>query len=171
MLQVGELVPHFSLLSDRDQTVTSASLLGERYVLFCYPKDDTPGCTTESCAFRDLMPNFQDLAVKVYGVSADKLAAHVKFIKKFGLNFPLLSDPDHQLLEALGVWVEKSMYGKKYFGIQRSTFVINARGNVEQVWEKVVPAGHAEAVLGYLRGDPTPIKATRKSAARLAQLP
>lgn len=152
MLQPGDAAPAFSLAADGGRRVDSASLKGRRHVLYFYPKDDTPGCTTEACAFRDNLPAFEKLGVPVFGVSADAADRHDKFAKKYSLNFPLLADPEHELLEAYGVWVEKNMYGRKYFGIQRSTFVIDAKGKIEKVWEKVKPAVHAEEVMVYLKG-------------------
>lgn len=150
MLEVGAAVPEFSLSSDRGEQVSSASLLGQRYVLYFYPKDDTPGCTKEACAFRDALPQFDALGVKVFGVSADEVKAHEKFVRKYELNFPLLADPQRQLIEPIGVWVEKSMYGKKYLGIARASFVVGADGRIEQVWPKVSPEKHAEEVRAWL---------------------
>lgn len=151
MLVVGDRVPEFKLASDSAGEVDSAALLGQRYVLYFYPKDDTSGCTQQACGFRDNLPDFSSLSVPVYGVSADSIAAHQRFVKKYGLNFPLLADPEHRLLEPLGVWIEKSMYGRKYMGIQRATFVIGRDGRIEHVWPKVKTAGHAEEVLAYLK--------------------
>ena len=166
MLKIGDAAPAFSLASDDGHIVSSASLKGQRYVLYFYPKDDTPGCTKEACAFRDNLPAFGKLGVPVFGLSADDEKSHAKFVKKYGLNFPLLSDPDHELLEAYGAWVEKNMYGRKYMGIQRSTFVIGGNGKIEQVWEKVSPETHAEEVMAYLRGKkPAAKKAPAKKAA------
>lgn len=157
MLAVGDLAPAFDLESDSAGRVSSQALAGRRYVLYFYPKDDTPGCSKEACSFRDRQPDFTALGVPVYGVSADDLASHAKFTRKYQLNFPLLADPEHRLLEAYGVWVEKSMYGKKYMGVQRATFVIGADGRIEQVWEKVKPEGHADQVYAYLTAaDPRP---------------
>jgi peroxiredoxin Q/BCP len=149
MLKVGDFAPEFALASDKGE-VTSSDLLGKRYVLYFYPRDDTSGCTVEACSFRDNLPKFESINVPVYGVSADDLKAHAKFSAKHGLNFTLLSDPDHKVIEAFGAWVEKNMYGRKYMGIQRSTFVIARNGQVEQVWEKVKPEGHAEEVYKWL---------------------
>ena len=169
MLQAGDKAPSFMLADDGGRTVDSATLKGRRYVLYFYPKDDTPGCTREACAFRDNLPSFEKLAVPVFGVSGDEVKSHGRFVQKYSLNFPLLADPDHLLLEAYGVWVEKSMYGRKYFGIQRSTFVIDARGKVEKVWEKVSPDSHAGEVLAYLSGDAPVVKRTavaKKASAK-----
>lgn len=152
MLKVGDAAPSFRLDSNGGDTIDSASLRGRRHVIYFYPKDDTPGCTREACAFRDNLPDFTQLGVPVFGVSGDAVKAHDRFVAKHGLNFPLLADPDHALLEAYGVWVEKSLYGRKYFGIQRCTFVVDAKGRIEQVWEKVSPDSHARQVLDYLEG-------------------
>lgn len=151
MLNPGDAAPDFTLASDTGATVSAASLKGQRYVLYFYPKDDTPGCTKEACSFRDQLPQFGQLQTAVFGVSADSVAAHGKFVKKYGLNFPLLSDPEHSLLQAYGVWVEKSMYGKTYFGIQRATFVVGSDGRIEHVWPKVKADGHGEEVLAWLQ--------------------
>ncbi len=169
MLQIGDQVPEFNLSTSGDKTVSSASLKGTRYVLYFYPKDDTPGCTTEACSFRDNLPAFNATDIQIFGVSADTGVAHDKFVKKFSLNFPLISDPSRALIEGMGVWVEKSMYGKKYMGIARATFVIGASGKIEKLWEKVTPAGHAEQVLAYLTGAqdaPTKKPTTKKTAAK-----
>jgi thioredoxin-dependent peroxiredoxin len=152
MLQAGDAVPDFSAESDSAGTISAAALRGQRYVIYFYPKDDTPGCTKEACAFRDNLPHFQGLGVPVFGVSADDAKAHGKFVSKYQLNFPLLIDPEKKLLEAFGVWVEKKNYGRSYFGIQRSTFVVDATGTIEKVWPKVKAEGHAEQVLAYLQG-------------------
>lgn len=156
MLKIGDPAPAFSLASDTGHIVSSDALKGQRYVLYFYPKDDTPGCTKEACAFRDNLPAFARLGVPVFGLSADDEKSHAKFVRKYSLNFPLLSDPDHELLTAYGAWVEKSMYGRSYMGIQRSTFVVGANGRIEQVWEKVSPESHAEEVRAYLAGESAP---------------
>jgi thioredoxin-dependent peroxiredoxin len=167
MLTNGDRAPSFSLIDDAGKTVDSRSLTGKRYVLYFYPKDDTPGCTTEACAFRDNLPAFDKLGVPVFGLSADDGKSHAKFVRKYALTFPLLSDPDHALLDAYGAWVEKNMYGRTYFGVQRSTFVIGADGRVEQSWPKVSVDGHAEAVLAYLKGA-TPAAKAQPAAAKKA---
>jgi thioredoxin-dependent peroxiredoxin len=168
MLSKGNKAPSFNLLDDRGQAINSAALKGQRYVLYFYPKDDTPGCTKEACGFRDNLPAFTQSKVKIFGVSADSQAAHEKFVRKYGLNFPLLADTEHKLIKAYGVWVEKSMYGKKYMGIARSTFVINGDGVVEQVWEKVSPEQHAQEVHAYLSSKATPALAAAKPAVKKA---
>ncbi len=172
MLQIGDQVPEFSLKTDGEKTVSSDSLKGGRYVLYFYPKDDTPGCTTEACSFRDNLPAFNAKSVAIFGVSADTGSAHDKFVKKFSLNFPLISDPNRVLIEGMGVWVEKSMYGKKYMGIARATFVVDSNGKIEKLWEKVTPAGHAEQVLAYLAGGvDAPLKkpVAKKAAANVVK--
>jgi peroxiredoxin Q/BCP len=155
MLTIGAAVPNFHLNNEDGKTISNVGLEGQRFVLYFYPKDDTPGCTKEACGFRDKLPKFDKLKVPVFGISADDEKAHGKFIKKYNLNFSLLADPEHKTCEAFGVWVEKNMYGKKYFGIQRSTFVIAGNGKIEQVWAKVSPETHAEEVLAYLSGAAT----------------
>jgi thioredoxin-dependent peroxiredoxin len=150
MLAAGVAAPAFKLADQTGQIHDSKSLKGQRYVVYFYPKDDTPGCTTEACGFRDNLPAFKDLGVPLFGVSADDEKAHGKFVSKFQLNFPLLADVDKALIAAYGVWVEKSMYGKKYMGIARATFVVDAKGKVEKVFDKVKVATHAADVLAYL---------------------
>lgn len=155
MLKIGDEVPDFHLNNEDGNTISNAGLEGQRFVIYFYPKDDTPGCTKQACGFRDSLPAFDKLKVPVFGISADDEKAHGKFIKKYSLNFSLLADPDHATCDAFGTWVEKSMYGRKYFGIQRATFVIGDNGKIEKVWEKVSPEGHAEDVLAFLNGSPT----------------
>ena len=172
MLKTGDKAPDFSLPSDTGHIIDSSSLKGQRYVLYFYPKDDTPGCTREACAFRDNLPGFGKLSVPVFGVSADDEKRHAKFVQKYSLNFPLLSDSDHELLEAFGVWVEKSLYGRKYMGIARCSFVVDAKGRIEKVWDKVNVDTHAADVLGYLGGQPVagaPATPTKKANSKLAK--
>ena len=168
MRRTGDRVPDFDLATDRGDRVSTASLRGKRYVLYFYPQDDTPGCTREACSFRDHLPSFEGAGVPVYGVSADDVGAHARFVAKHQLNFPLLADPDRQLIQAMGVWVEKSLYGRRYFGIARATFVVSADGRIEKVWEKVSPDGHGPEVLAYLRGEAPPAKPAPAPAAKLA---
>ncbi len=151
MLQAGDRAPPFLLPADAGRSVDSKSLKGKKYLLYFYPKDDTPGCTREACAFRDNFPDLDKLGLAVFGVSADTAMAHEKFAKKHALNFPLLSDPEHSLLGAYGVWLEKSMYGRKFMGIQRSSFLVGADGKIEKVWAKVSPDRHPGEVLAYLQ--------------------
>ena len=162
MLTIGAAVPNFHLNNEDGKTISNVGLEGQRFVLYFYPKDDTPGCTKEACGFRDNLPAFNKLNVPVFGISADDEKAHGKFVKKYNLNFSLLADPEHKTCEDFGVWVEKNMYGKKYFGIQRSTFVVAGNGKIEQIWAKVSPESHAEEVLTYLNNaftkKPAPVK-------------
>lgn len=145
MLTIGDAFPAFSL-PDQDGTVHAlADFAGRPFVMYFYPKDDTSGCTLEACEFRDASPHFGD--IPVLGVSPDSSKSHRKFIDKHSLNFTLLADTEQLLAQACGVWVEKSMYGKKYMGIERTTYLVNAEGKVAKVWNKVKPAGHAGEVL------------------------
>jgi peroxiredoxin Q/BCP len=150
MLKAGDRVPEFQLPVDNGRTISSADLAGKRYLLYFYPKDDTPGCTVEACSFRDNLPAFEKAGIAVFGVSADDALSHQRFARKHGLNFPLIADPNHQLIGPMGVWVEKSMYGKKYMGIQRSTFLVGSDGIIEKVWENVKPLTHTAEVLEFL---------------------
>ncbi len=143
----GEKAPDFSMATDGDGTVSLKDLMGKNVVLYFYPKDSTPGCTTEACAFRDLMPDFSKVDAEVIGVSKDSIKRHDNFKAKYELPFLLASDADGDVCERYGVWVEKSMYGKKFMGIERATFLIDGKGKVRKVWRKVKVAGHAEAVL------------------------
>ena len=146
MLEVGQIAPDFSLHDQDGQVRSLADARGRWVVVYFYPKDDTPGCTKEACAFRDGLPRFDGLNAVVWGVSADDEKAHRKFAEKFGLNFPLLVDPDKGVLEAYGAWVEKSLYGKRYMGVQRITYLIDPDGKVARAWPKVKPEEHAEEV-------------------------
>ena len=150
MLKAGDRVPEFQLPVDNGRSISSADLAGKRYLLYFYPKDDTPGCTVEACSFRDNLPAFDKVGIAVFGVSADDAMSHQRFARKHGLNFPLIADPNHQLIGPMGVWVEKSMYGKKYMGIQRSTFLVGSDGTIEKVWESVKPLTHTAEVLEHL---------------------
>lgn len=148
MIEEGAPFPTFSLTDQDGKIVTNQDLLGKKSVIYFYPKDDTPGCTKEACEFRD---RFVDVpGAQVFGVSPDNEKSHRKFIEKFGLNFRLLADTEHALCEALGFWVEKSMYGKTYMGVERSTVLVDEAGNVSKIWRKVKPEGHAEEVAGAL---------------------
>jgi thioredoxin-dependent peroxiredoxin len=150
-LEVGSKAPAFSLLSDSGKKIKLSDLKGSPVVVYFYPKDDTPGCTKEACAFRDASKQLKDLGAIVLGVSPDDESSHVKFRDKFSLNFPLLSDPDHAMSEQYGAWREKNMYGKKSMGIQRCTYLIDAQGKVAKVWKKVSVDGHDAAVLQALQ--------------------
>ncbi len=148
----GAKAPDFNLEASHGKKVSLKDLKGQRIVLYFYPKDDTPGCTVEACAFRDTIKKIEKTDTIVLGVSPDNTASHNKFIDKFKLPFLLLSDPDKKVCEAYGVWVEKSMYGKKYMGVARTTFIISKDGKLEKIYEKVKPEGHAEEILQYLNG-------------------
>jgi thioredoxin-dependent peroxiredoxin len=150
-VQAGDKAPDFTLPADGGGTVSLKALRGEPVVLYFYPKDDTSGCTAEACAFRDAIADFSKVKAKIVGVSRDSVASHDKFKKKFKLPFPLASDEDGKVCQAYGVWVEKSMYGNKYMGIERSTFLIDAKGVIRQAWRKVKVPGHTEAVLEAVR--------------------
>jgi len=147
----GSKAPEFSLPDDQNNTLSMADFAGKKLVLYFYPKDDTPGCTTESCDFRDNLQNLNKLNVAVLGVSKDSVASHKKFKAKYDLNFPLLSDENEELCNAYGVMKEKSMYGKKYFGIERSTFLIDETGVVRKVWRGVSVSGHMDEVMAALK--------------------
>jgi peroxiredoxin Q/BCP len=141
-IEAGEKAPDFTLQADDGTKVKLKDLQGNFVLLYFYPRDDTPGCTKEACAFRDRSKELQKLGVKVLGVSTDDVASHVKFRDKYGLNFPLLADVEHKVAEKYGAWREKNMYGKKSMGVQRSTFLIGADGVVARVWTKVQVDGH-----------------------------
>jgi peroxiredoxin Q/BCP len=151
-VEKGSRAPDFSLPSDDGRQIELSELRGKRVVLYFYPKDDTPGCTTQACDLRDAMPKFDDLDAVVLGVSPDSVASHRKFRDKFGLNFPLLADEDHRVAEAYGVWKEKNMYGRKSMGIERSTFLIDEDGKILEAWRKVSPKDHADMVQQALAG-------------------
>jgi peroxiredoxin Q/BCP len=146
-LKAGDKAPDFTLPVDGGGKVSLKDLKGKKLVLYFYPKDDTPGCTTEACAFRDALPDFSRVKAAILGVSKDSVASHDKFKKKFKLPFPLASDADGAVCEAYGTWVEKSMYGKTYMGIERATFLIDETGVIRAIWRKVKADGHAEEVL------------------------
>lgn len=150
-LSIGDPAPDFTLPDQSGEPVALTDLRGQRVVLYFYPKDDTPGCTKEACAFRDAQAKLAKFGAKVLGVSPDPVADHVKFRDKYQLNFPLLADPDHQVADAYGAWREKNMYGKKSMGIQRSTFLIDAQGKVAKVWKRVQVDGHDQQVLEALQ--------------------
>ncbi|WP_257310064.1 peroxiredoxin [Geothrix fuzhouensis] len=148
---VGQPLPAFSLQDDQGTTVTAADLKGHWTVLYAYPKDSTPGCTTEACDFRDNLARVQSLGAQVYGLSRDSLKSHQNFIAKQSLPFRLLSDPDRTLLEPLGAFGKKMMYGKEVEGIIRSTFLIDPKGVIRHVWPKVSVKGHVQDVLDTLK--------------------
>ena len=146
-LEVGDKAPSFTLPADGGGKVALKDLKGKKIVLYFYPKDDTSGCTAESCAFRDNLPDFSKMKAAIVGISRDSVASHEKFKTKYKLPFPLASDEDGKVCEAYGTWVEKSMYGRKYMGIDRSTFLIDEKGVIRGIWRKVKVPGHAEEVL------------------------
>jgi peroxiredoxin Q/BCP len=146
----GKPAPDFELKTDTGETVTLSALKGQPVVLYFYPKDDTPGCTTQACGIRDAYQEFRDRGALVFGISADDEASHAKFKEKYELPFTLLADPERQAIEAYDVWTEKSMYGKKYMGIERSTFVVDKDGTLAKELRKVKPAEHADQVLKVL---------------------
>jgi len=149
-LKVGGRAPAFSLPNEKGNVVKLSELKGKRVVLFFYPKDDTPGCTKEACSFRDGLQTIRKKGAVVLGVSADSVTSHQKFSKKFDLNFPLLSDESKAMIQAYGVWKEKSMYGRTYMGIERTTVLIDKDGTISHVFPKVKVDGHYEEVLQAL---------------------
>jgi peroxiredoxin Q/BCP len=149
-IEEGQKAPTFTLTADDGKKVKLSDFAGKPVVLYFYPKDDTPGCTREACAFRDASAALKKAGAVVLGVSADDTASHVKFRDKFKLNFPLLSDTDHKVAEKYGAWREKNMYGKVSMGIQRSTFLIDPAGKVAKVWKRVQVDGHDQKVLEAL---------------------
>lgn len=151
-VQVGDKAPAIALPSDTGDSVTLASLKGKTVIVYFYPKDDTSGCTTEACEFRDRFPRFSKEDAVVLGVSPDSVASHAKFKKKYELPFTLLADTEKTVCQAYGVWKEKSMYGRKYMGVERTTFVINGKGVITHIFEKVKPTGHADEVMQAIRG-------------------
>ncbi len=147
LIEPGQKAPAFSLKDQDGRTHSLAGYAGQPVVLYFYPKDDTPGCTTETCAFRDNLPKFQSNKAVILGASILDEASKAKFAAKFQVNFPLLADADHEVAEAYGVWQEKSQYGRTFMGIVRTTYLIGKDGNVLRRWDKVKVEGHAEEVL------------------------
>jgi len=150
VISKGVSAPDFTLPTDGGESLRLSSLRGRKVVLYFYPKDDTSGCTAQACELRDALPRFEGVDAVILGVSPDPVASHREFRDKHGLNFTLLSDEDHAVAEAYGVWVQKSMYGRTYMGIERSTFLIGEDGIVLEAWRKVRPKGHAELVAAAL---------------------
>lgn len=146
-VQEGDAAPAFEMPATGGRTASSAALSGKPYVLYFYPKADTPGCTKEACAFQEALPQLGHIGLDVIGVSPDKIKPIEKFAEKYKLSFPLASDEDHAVAEKYGTWVEKSMYGRKYMGMERSTFLIDRDGKVAKAWRKVSVTGHAADVL------------------------
>lgn len=151
-LNTGDQAPDFTLPTDGNGKVSLSDYKGQKLVLYFYPKDNTPGCTTESCNFRDHKKSFEGLNAQIIGISKDSVKKHDNFKAKHDLNFPLASDENSDVCERYGVWKEKSMYGKKFWGIERSTFLIDEHGKIEKIWRKVKVAGHAEEVKTALEG-------------------
>jgi peroxiredoxin Q/BCP len=149
---VGDRAPDFTMPTDGGGKVKLSELKGKTVVLYFYPKDDTTGCTKEACGFNDTLPNFSKLKAEVIGVSRDSVASHDKFKKKYGLKFRLGSDEDGKVSDAYGTWVEKSMYGRKYMGMERATYLIDGKGVIRQVWRYVKVPGHVEEVMAAIKG-------------------
>ena len=146
-IETGQKAPDFTLPTDGGGTVSLSALKGRKVVLYFYPKDDTTGCTKEACGFRDSLPDFSKIGAEIIGVSRDSVKRHDKFKEKYDLPFTLASDEDGSVCEAYGTWIEKSMYGRKYMGTDRATFLIGADGKVARIWRKVKVPGHVEEVL------------------------
>jgi peroxiredoxin Q/BCP len=150
-LKENAKAPNFKVAADNGETLTLKDYKGQKLVLYFYPKDDTPGCTTEACNFNEALPKFEKMGAAVLGISRDSLKKHEKFSEKFGLAFPLGADEDGAMCEAYGVWIEKSMYGKKYMGIDRSTFLIGEDGKIIKIWRGVKVPGHVDEVMAALK--------------------
>ena len=151
LIDEGQKAPAFSLPDQAGKVHSLKDYAGKPLVLYFYPKDDTPGCTTEACNFRDALPDFSKIKATVLGVSVLDTASKARFAKKHALNFPLLADPDHAVADRYGAWQEKSMYGRKYMGVARITYLIDGAGKVAKRWDKVSVSGHADEVLAALR--------------------
>ncbi len=151
-LDVGHKAPSFTAPSDMGEDISLADYSGKTVVLYFYPKDDTPGCTKEACGFNENIDALKKLKTAVIGVSKDSIASHQKFKEKYGLQFPLISDTDGKICAAYGTWMEKSMYGRKYMGIDRATFVIGPDGKIKAAWRGVKVPGHIDAVIESLKG-------------------
>jgi len=145
-INAGDQAPDFTLPTDGDGEITLSELRGKKIVIYFYPKDNTPGCTKESCSFNEALKAFDKLNTAIIGISKDSIAKHDKFKAKYGLSFPLASDENGNVCERYGTWKEKNMYGKKYMGIERSTFLIDENGTIIKIWRKVKVASHVEAV-------------------------
>jgi peroxiredoxin Q/BCP len=150
-VEEGKKAPDFSAATDAGGRIKLSELRGKPVVLYFYPKDDTSGCTKQACGFRDSLAAFNRAKAHVIGISRDSVASHDKFKKKHGLTFPLVSDEDGKVCEKYGTWVEKSLYGRKYMGIERATFLIDATGTVRRIWHKVKVPGHVEEVLDAVK--------------------
>lgn len=150
-INIGDKAPDFTLAKNGGADLTLSSLKGKKVVLYFYPKDDTPGCTKEACAFRDSHQVFSNKNTIIIGISKDPVSKHEKFIQKYDLPFSLVSDEEGKVCESYGVWVEKNMYGRKYMGIDRATFLIDADGVVQEIWRKVKVTGHIEKVIEKIK--------------------
>ena len=168
MLAPGATAPHFALPDQSGAIQDAKALKGKRYLVYFYPKDSTPGCTVQACGIQSDLAQFNNLGIPVFGVSMDSVASHRKFADKYALRFPLLADTERSLIEAYGVWVEKSMYGKQYMGISRSSFLVGSNGKIEQVWEKVNTKTHAADVLAFLGGAKPAAAVVKKTSAKPA---
>ena len=153
MLEKGTIAPDFTLFDKEGNEVSLSDFLGKKVVLYFYPRDNTPGCTRQACAFAEAHSDFQDHNAVVIGISKDSVASHLKFAEKYDLPFVLLSDPERQAIEAYGVWQEKKLYGKVSMGVVRTTFIIDAQGNIEKIMPKVKPDTNAAEILNYLAGE------------------
>lgn len=151
MLEVGKKAPQFTLPDSDGNKVSLKDYLGQKVVLYFYPKDNTSGCTQESCDFRDSLSQFNKIKIAVLGVSKDSQSSHIKFRDKYDLNFPLLSDIETKVIQKYGIWKEKSMYGKKYMGVERSTFLIDEKGKIEKIYKKVKVTDHVSQILSDLK--------------------
>lgn len=149
--EIGDKAPNFKLPTDGRGECSLSSFKGEKVILYFYPKDDTPGCTKEACGFNEALSSFKKLGAHIIGISKDSIARHDKFKNKYGLKFTLASDENANVCELYGTWVEKSMYGKKYMGIERSTFLIDENGKIAALWRKVKVTGHVEEVQSALK--------------------
>jgi thioredoxin-dependent peroxiredoxin len=150
MLKENDAAPEFELQNQDGETVRLVDLKGKKVILYFYPKDDTPGCTAQACDIRDHYAEFKKRGALIFGVSPDTVRSHKKFEEKYGLPFPLLADEGHAVADKYGVWGEKSMYGKKYFGVDRTTFVIDEQGRIAKIFPKVKPSEHVDQVLAVL---------------------
>jgi peroxiredoxin Q/BCP len=150
-ITVGQFAPPLALETDTGERLSLKDLRGKTVVLYFYPKDDTTGCTKEACAFRDLFPRFKRSDALIIGVSPDSVSKHKKFKEKYSLPFTLLADVDHKVAEKYGIWVEKTFYGRKYMGVERTTYIIGPDGRIKTIFLKVNPDGHAEAVHAALK--------------------
>lgn len=153
-ITVGDVAPDFTLAASGGRTVSAAELKGKPYLLYFYPKANTPGCTTQACGIQEALPALGKTGITIIGVSPDAMPPIEKFAKKYNLTFPLASDPEHRLAEAYGTWVEKQFMGRKYMGFERSSFLVDKNGKIAAIWRKVKPEAHAAQVLEAAKGLP-----------------